>query len=73
MLPPEPIISQTQKTRCAVEGQLANGGGACTVVLIREGADWLFYPHGVTGLAVHITGPSATKVARTILGEDRCT
>jgi len=68
---PEPFISQTEQTRCAVEGQLVKGGEACTVVLIREDADWVFYPHGVPGMAVRITGRSATKVARTILGEDQ--
>jgi len=67
---PEPFVSQTRQTRCAVEGQLVNGE-ACTVVLIREDADWVFYPHGVPGMAVRITGRSATKVARTILGEDQ--
>ncbi|MGH3923284.1 MAG: hypothetical protein ACRDTT_10520 [Pseudonocardiaceae bacterium] len=39
------------------------------MVLIREGADWLFFPHGVTGLAVSVSGPEAVKVATTILGQ----
>ena len=67
----ESFVSQTEHTRCAVEGQLVNGGGACTVVLIQEHADWLLYPHGVTGMAVRIRKRDAAKVAATILGEDR--
>jgi len=67
----EPILSQTRHARCAVEGRLVNGGEPCTVVLIREHTDWLIYPHGVTGLAVRITGPDAVKLAGRILAEDR--
>lgn len=67
----EPFVSQTEQTRCAVEGQLVNGGGACTVVLIRECTEWVFFPHGVTGMAVRINGRDAAKAAATILGEDR--
>lgn len=62
-----PFISQTERTRCAVEGRLVNGGGACTVVLIRDPAGWVFYPHGDTGMAVLITAPDAATVATTIL------
>ncbi|MGH3795142.1 MAG: hypothetical protein ACRDSP_09655 [Pseudonocardiaceae bacterium] len=62
-----PFVSQTAKTRCAVEGRLVNGGGACTVVLVRESAGWILYPHGITGLAVHIAESDAAKVATTIL------
>lgn len=67
----EPVVSQTQHARCAVEGQLVNGGEACTVVFIRKHGEWLLYPHGVTGMAVRISGPDATKVATRILAEDR--
>jgi len=68
----EPFVSQTEHTRCAVEGRLVNGGEACTVILIQERAGWVLYPHGVTGMAVWIEGAQAAKVAATILGEDRC-
>lgn len=67
----EPLVSQTQHARCAVEGQLVDGGGACTVVLIRDRDGWLLYPHGVTGMAVRITGPDAVKLAGSILAEDQ--
>lgn len=68
----EPFVSQTEQARCAVEGRLVNGGGACTVVLIRECGGWVLYPHGVTGMAVWIAVPEAAKAAATILGENRC-
>lgn len=66
-----PFVSQTGQTRCAVEGQLINGGGACTVILIRDPAGWVFYPHGDPGMAVLITPPDAATVAATILEADR--
>ena len=61
------FVSQTAKTRCAVEGRLVNGGGACTVVLVHESSGWVFYPHGITGLAVHIAEHDASTMATTIL------
>lgn len=66
-----PFISQTERTRCAVEGHLVDGGGTCTVVLIRDPAGWIFYPHGNPGMAVLITSSDATTVATTILEADR--
>lgn len=63
------FISQTDRTRCAVEGRLVNGGGACTVVLIRDQDGWVLYPHGNTGMAVFIAVPDAAAVAATILDE----
>lgn len=66
-----PFVSQTGRVRCAVEGQLLNGGGACTVVLIRDPKGWIFYPHGDPGMAVLITSPDAVKVATTILETDQ--
>ena len=62
-----PFISQTEQPRCVVEGQLVDGGGACTVILLRERTGWVLYPHGVTGLAVRITEPAAAAVATAIL------
>lgn len=67
----EPPVSQTQHARCAVEGWLVNGGEACTVVLIRDRDGWVLHPHGVTGMAVRITGPDAVKVAGRILAEEQ--
>lgn len=64
-----PFISQTDRTRCAVEGRLVNGGGACTVVLIRDQDGWVLYPHGTTGMAVLIAAPDAAVVASTILDD----
>lgn len=66
-----PIVSQTGRPRCAVEGQLVNGGGVCTVVLIRDPEGWIFYPHGDPGMAVLIAPTDAVKVATTILEADR--
>jgi hypothetical protein len=66
-----PFISQTGQTRCAVQGELVNGGGTCTVVLIRESTGWVFYPHGATGMAVRIAEPDAETVAATILDHHR--
>lgn len=66
-----PFISQTERTRCAVEGKLVNGGGTCTVVLIRDPAGWIFYPHGNPGMAVLITSSDAATVATTILEADQ--
>ena len=65
----ERFVSQIEHTRCAIEGWLVNGGETCTVILIRERAGWIFYPHGATSMAVRISAPDATKVAATILGE----
>jgi hypothetical protein len=62
-----PFISQTEQPRCVVEGQLLNGGGICTVVLIRERKSWVLYPHGSTGMAVRIAEPDAAAVATAIL------
>ena len=67
-----PFISQTDQPRCAVEGRLVNGGGACTVVLIRDPGGWVMYPHGHTGMAVFITAPDAATLAEKILDGDRC-
>lgn len=64
----DPVVSQTDQTRWATEGRLVNSGGICTVILIEEKDGWVFHPHGVTGMAVRITGPDATKMATTILG-----
>lgn len=65
-----PFVSQTERARCAVEGRLINGGGACTVILVKEPAGWVFYPHGDPGMAVLIAESDATTVATTIL--DHC-
>jgi hypothetical protein len=70
MDPGERYVSQTEQARCAVEGRLVNGGGVCTLVLIREREGWVLYPHGVAGMAVRITGRDATKVAAIIFDTD---
>ncbi|MFN2495405.1 MAG: hypothetical protein ABR608_05805 [Pseudonocardiaceae bacterium] len=62
-----PFISQTEQTRCVVQGQLINGGEICTVVLIREREGWVFYPHGATGMGVRIADSEAVTLASTIL------
>lgn len=64
------FISQTTRARCAVEGRLVNGGGACTVVLIRDPAGWVMYPHGDPRMAVFIPAPAAAAMATTILDND---
>lgn len=68
-----PFISQTGQPRCAVQGELLNGGGACTVVLIRESSGWVLYPHGATGMAVRIAESDAATVAATILDSQAVT
>lgn len=65
-----PFISQTDRPRCAVEGRLVNGGGACTVVLIRDPAGWVMYPHGSAGMGVRIAAPDAAVMAAAILDND---
>lgn len=64
------FVSQTTRPRCAVEGRLVNGGGACTVVLIRDADGWVMYPHGDPGMAVFIAAPAAAAMAATILDND---
>lgn len=66
-----PFVSQTGRVRCAVEGQLVNGGGVCTIILIRDPEGWIFYPHGDPGMAVLIAPSDAATVATTILEADR--
>lgn len=68
---PAPFVSQTEQTRCVVEGHLVNSGDVCTVVLLRERSGWVLYPHGATGMGIHLTEPAAAAVATTILDHNR--
>ena len=74
--PPEPDgphnLPHSQQDRVTVTGRLLDGGGPCTVILIRDPkhAGWVLYPHGMTGMAVRITHGEALRVAQQITGED---
>jgi hypothetical protein len=54
-----------EQERCAVEGRLIDGSGACTVIAIRDRRrhGWVLYPHGVTGLGVLIADEDARTLA----------
>ncbi|HEY2762484.1 MAG TPA: hypothetical protein VGJ13_00480 [Pseudonocardiaceae bacterium] len=54
-----------EQERCAVEGRRIDGGGACTVIAIRDRRrrGWVLYPHGETGLAVLIADDAVQALA----------
>lgn len=62
-------LPYNEQNRCTVKGQRLNGG-ACTVILIRDRAQraWVFYPHGVAGMAVRLPNAEACTLADHILG-----
>lgn len=47
-------LPQGEQERCVVEGRRIDGGGQCTVIVIRDRRHdgWVFYPHGDAGLGV---------------------
>lgn len=57
-----------QQIRCAVEGELLEGG-PCTMVVILDPPDHVvFYPHGVPGLAVRILITDARRLGVFLVG-----
>lgn len=63
-------LPHDQQERCAVEGRRIDGGGPCTVVVIRDQRrrGWVLYPHGVAGLAVLLADDRARALADLIGG-----
>lgn len=59
-----------EQERCAVEGHRIDGGGQCTVIVIRDRSrhGWVLYPHGVAGLGVLIADDAAHALACRITG-----
>lgn len=59
-----------EQERCAVEGRRIDGGGACTVIAIRDWRrrGWVLYPHGVAGLGVLLAEDAAYTLAGYISG-----
>lgn len=59
-------ISQTDRRRITMQGQLVKGG-RCTVQLIQEGQGWLLYPYGLEGGAVRLTHTDVERFCREIV------
>lgn len=59
-----------EQERCAVEGRRIDGGGACTVIALRDRRrrGWVLYPHGVAGLGVLLAEDAAHTLAGYIIG-----
>lgn len=70
-IPPaqEEWISQTGKPRCAVEGQLVEGG-KCTVIAVRERGGVTLYPHGVEQLAVWLDRAASRDLGLFVAGDE---
>ena len=64
-----PQLPYSEQSRCTVKGQRLDGG-TCTVILIRDRTHraWVFYPHGMSGLAVRLSNADACTLADHILG-----
>lgn len=69
---PDGWVSQTDRRRITVVGQVVEGG-RCTVQLVQEtgGPGWLLYAYGLDGGAVQLTATDIERFARDILKEER--
>lgn len=68
----KPAIMQrdSERSRVAVIGQLAEGGGQCTVLMVHERTgQWVIYPHGVGKLGVRLSSAGAIAVAQAVLAD----
>ncbi|MGH3939671.1 MAG: hypothetical protein ACRDTG_13780 [Pseudonocardiaceae bacterium] len=67
---PEPVkwISQTDRRRITMMGQLVEGG-SCTVQLVQDtdGQGWLLYPYGLDGGVIRLTDNNIERFGRDIL------
>lgn len=57
-----------EQERCVVKGLRIDGGGDCSVVVIRDRRrrGWVLYPHGVASFGVLIAGDAARTLAARI-------
>jgi len=56
-------ISQTDRRRVAVVGQLVSGGGSCTMLFVRDHQGWLLYRLGLDGQTVRFTDDAARQIS----------
>lgn len=70
MLEPDPSMSQTQRRRVAVLGQLP-GGEPCTLLFLQDkvGDGWQCYRLGLTKDAISLSGAEVRKIVRVLSGE----
>lgn len=63
----DPWVSQTNRRRVVIEGQLSTGG-PCTVLFEEHPDVWLLWPFGFDQGPVHLAKDAVRRAAQQLLG-----